>query len=282
MVTEANVPGFQERFAEIGGSRMRYFVAGDGEPLVLVHGLGGGASNWVELAPALAERRRVLVPDLPGHGGSAPLAGQPSMDDFADSVARLAEHEGMLPAAVVGHSFGAMVAVRLAVLRPDDVNGLVLAALPGISSAGRLRQVMLVVVGLVRPGRVVTRFRGQIARAAWLRYPTFGYWLVADPAALSPAAVEGFLAPQALHTDTWSASRALAVADPRPELDGVCCPALVLWGASDTLVPVEDGIEYARRLHAPLRSIPDCGHLLIGERPDACLHAIRDFLDGGG
>src|SRR5207248_10844269 len=120
------------------------------------------------LAAALAKERRVLVPDLPGHGGSAPLAGQPGMDDFADSVGQLAEHEGMLPAAVVGHSFGAMVALRLAVLRPDDVVGLVLAALPGISSAGRLRQIMLVVVGLIRPGRVVTRFRGRIARVAWL------------------------------------------------------------------------------------------------------------------
>ena len=261
---------------------MRYFIAGEGEPLLLLHGLGGGAANWVELAAALAEERRVLVPDLPGHGGSAPLAGQPSMDDFAECAGRLAQYEGMVPAAVVGHSFGALVALRLALLRPDQVTSVVLAALPGISSAGRLRQVMLVVVGLIRPGRVATRFRSRIARTSLLRYPTFGYWLVADPAALSPAAVEGFLAPQALHTDTWSASRALAVADPRTELESVRCPALVLWGASDTLVPVEDGIEFARRLRAPLRTIPDCGHLLIGERPDVCLDAIRDFLDGRG
>jgi 3-oxoadipate enol-lactonase len=259
---------------------MRYFAAGEGEPLLLLHGLGGGAANWVELAPALAEERRVLVPDLPGHGGSAPLAGQPSMDDFAECAGRLAEYEGMVPAAVVGHSFGALVALRLALLRPDQVTSVVLAALPGISSAGRLRQVMLAIVGLIRPGRVATRFRSRIARTSLLRYPTFGYWLVADPAALSPTAVEGFLAPQALHTDTWSASRALAVADPRTELERVRCPALVLWGASDMLVPVEDGIEFARRLRAPLRTIPDCGHLLIGERPDACLDAIRDFLDG--
>jgi pimeloyl-ACP methyl ester carboxylesterase len=44
-------------------------------------------------------------------------------------------------------------------------------------------------------------------------------------------------------------------------------------------VPIDDGFEYARRLRAPLRTIADCGHLLIGERPEACAHAIGEFLD---
>jgi pimeloyl-ACP methyl ester carboxylesterase len=278
-VTEANLPGFQARFAEIRGTRMRYFVAGTGEPLLLVHGLGGGASNWVHVAPALAEERRVLVPDLPGHAGSAPLSGPGSMSAYADCVAELAELEGMLPAPVVGHSFGALLALRIAMRRPDDITGVVLAGSAGISSTQRLRQAMLIIVGLIKPGRIVTRFRDQVARMAVLRQLTFGYWLVADPEALAPDAVEGFLAPQALHSDTWTASRSLAVDDSRMELEAVRCPVLVLWGAADRLVPVEDGVEYARRLRAPLRTIPDCGHLLIGERPDACLEAIRDFLN---
>jgi pimeloyl-ACP methyl ester carboxylesterase len=53
-----------------------------------------------------------------------------------------------------------------------------------------------------------------------------------------------------------------------------------VWGARDAQVFVDDAFEYARRLRAPLRTIADCGHLLIAERPDACLAAIRDFLDG--
>ena len=175
------LPAPFDEFGLVSARRMQNvdlaLVAGEGEPLLLLHGLGGGAANWVELAAALAEERRVLVPDLPGHGGSAPLAGQPSMDDFAECAGRLAEYEGMVPAAVVGHSFGALVALRLALLRPDQVTSVVLAALPGISSAGRLRQVMLVVVGFIRPGRVATRFRSRIARTSLLRYPTFGYWL---------------------------------------------------------------------------------------------------------
>jgi pimeloyl-ACP methyl ester carboxylesterase len=65
--------------------------------------------------------------------------------------------------------------------------------------------------------------------------------------------------------------------DPRPDLERVSCPALVLWGARDAQLPLEDAFEYSRRLGAPLRVIADCGHLSIGERPDAVLDGIRDF-----
>jgi pimeloyl-ACP methyl ester carboxylesterase len=78
------------------------------------------------------------------------------------------------------------------------------------------------------------------------------------------------------------AGKALLATDPRIDLDRVTCPCLCLWGASDNWVRVEDGIEYARRLRAPLRTIAGCGHLLIGERPDACLAAIREFVDSLG
>ena len=65
--------GFEPHVAEIGGIRTRYWVGGEGAPLVLVHGLAGAAYNFTELAPVLARRRRVLLPDLPGHGGTAAL-----------------------------------------------------------------------------------------------------------------------------------------------------------------------------------------------------------------
>ena len=68
-MTYAKPPGLEERTAEVRAVRMRYFVGGAGPPLVLVHGLGGAASNWNGLVPALARRHRVLVPDLPGQGG---------------------------------------------------------------------------------------------------------------------------------------------------------------------------------------------------------------------
>src|SRR5437764_14294957 len=113
MDAKGELPGFEERFAEARGCRLRYLVAGEGERLVLVHGLGGAASNWVALAPLLLPGRRVLVPELPGHGGSAPLPGTPGLEAYAESLCVLLEREGA--SALVGHSFGAAVALRLAV-----------------------------------------------------------------------------------------------------------------------------------------------------------------------
>jgi pimeloyl-ACP methyl ester carboxylesterase len=262
----------------VRGTRIRYFVGGEGPSLVLVHGLGGAASNWVELTPALVRRYRVLALDLPGHGGSAPLPAAESLTPFADVVVAVAEREALLPAGIVGHSLGGVVALRLALRHPDAVEALLLAASAGISSGTRAREVAVTTLVLTRPARLAAPFRRLIARHAWLRYLVFGFFEVSDPAALSPAAVDGFLAGPALHTDVLSAGRALVADDPRVDLGAVRCPCLVLAGARDRMVPVEDAVEYARRLRAPLRIVPDCGHLVIGERPDACVEAIDELL----
>jgi pimeloyl-ACP methyl ester carboxylesterase len=275
-------PSFEERFADLKDVRLRYYVGGEGPSLVLVHGLGGAASNWVAVAPRLAERLRVLVPDLPGHGGSSPLPAAASLDPFAERVRELAEREEMLPAAVVGHSFGGLVALRLALGRAEDVRALVLAGSAGVSTATRRVERLLTLAAFVRPGRLYSRHRALVARSTALRYLVFGYWGASDPGALTPEVVEGFLAGPSLHTDTATAARVLVKDDPRVELDLVRCPTLVLWGARDHQVPVDDAFEYARRLRAELRVVADCGHLLIGERPDACTTAIEDFLDGIG
>jgi len=274
--------GFEERELDWRGSRLRYAIGGGGPPLVLVHGLGGTIENWRALAPPLASRHRVIVPDLPGHGGSAPLPEARDVDALAEAVLGVADAEATRGAVWIGHSLGGVVALRAAVLRPDAVRGLVLAAAAGIGSASRAAQVTLTVLGVARPGRLIAPFRHSWARSRLGRRAAFGWWGVADPDALDPELAEAFLVGPAHHTDTRQARRALLVSDPRTELDRVTCPCLCLWGATDTWVRVEDGMEYARRLRAPLRTIAGCGHLLIGERPDACLAAISDFVDSLG
>jgi pimeloyl-ACP methyl ester carboxylesterase len=281
-MTDAKLAGLQERFADLKGVRMRYFVGGQGSPLVLVHGLGGAAANWTELAPLLARRHRLLVPDLPGHGGSTALPAVSGLEPFADRVALLAEREGMLPAPVVGHSLGGMVVLRLALRHPQAVTGLVLAASAGLSIGNVWGRNLLSVFTAVRPGRVAARHRNWVARSRLLRRFVFGFVSVADPAGLTDEAVEGFLAAQLLHTDVDSAWQALRADDPRQELEGVRCPVLVLWGADDVQLPLDDAFEYTRRLRARLRVIPGCGHLLIGERADACDRALADFLRDRG
>jgi pimeloyl-ACP methyl ester carboxylesterase len=274
--------GFRTHVAEIRGIRTEYWIGGSGPPVVLVHGLGGAAVNFTELAPLLARRHRVLVPDLPGHGGTSPLPQVEGIGDLAAHVAAVAESEGMLPAAVLGYSMGGLVALRLAVDRLQAVSGLALVAPAGIVSTTRRARIWVGIVGVIRPARAVARFRGLIARRRNLRTLAFGYWGAADPSALSSEAVLGFLEGPPRHTDVGPAGWALVRDDPRQDLDRVGCPALLVWGARDRLVPLGDGFEYARRLRCPIRTIPAAGHLLVGEEPKACAEILLGFLHGIG
>jgi 3-oxoadipate enol-lactonase len=274
-VTDATIllEGLEERLYERRGAVIRTFEGGEGPPLLLVHGFGGAAWNFSELAPLLPGRR-LIIPDLPGHGASSPLPA-PTLAGFADVLAGLIEG----PTDVLGHSLGGVVALRLAERHPALVRRLVLAAAAGISSSTRWAEVTIALTGIVQPGRIAGRRVGLVARSRRLRKLVFGGFEVANPDLLTERAVHGFLRGPTMHTDALGAGLALVADDPRQDLDRVRCPVLVLWGARDMQVPLEDGFEYARRLGAPLRVIADCGHLLIGERPDVCARAVLEFTD---
>jgi pimeloyl-ACP methyl ester carboxylesterase len=272
-VTDATIllPGLEERRYEQRGATIRTFAGGEGPPLMLVHGFGGAAWNFSELAPLLPGRR-LIIPDLPGHGGSTPLPA-PTLAGFADVLAGLLDG----PSDVLGHSLGGVVALRLAERHPQLVRSLVLAAPAGISSSTRVAEATIALTGIVQPGRIAGRRVGLVARSRRLRRLVFGGFEVANADLLTERAVHGFLRGPTMHTDALGAGLALVADDPRRDLDRVRCPVLVLWGARDRQVPLEDGFEYARRLRAPLRVIADCGHLLIGERPDVCARAVLEF-----
>jgi pimeloyl-ACP methyl ester carboxylesterase len=278
MDAKVEIPGFEERFVDARGCRLRYLVAGEGEPLLLVHGLGGAAANWVALAPLLLPGRRVLVPELPGHGGSSPLPAAPSLNAYADRLALLLEPR----AALIGHSLGGAITLRLAIRRPELVSRLVMAGAAGISSGTRQARYALTMTGLIKPGKRIAPYRRQVARSPLLKTLVFGRWGASDPPALRPEIAEAFLSGPARHTDTVSAAKALVREDSRSDLDRVQCPLMLLWGARDHQLPIDDAFDYARRLRAPLRAIADCGHLLIGERPEACADAIGSFLSRDG
>jgi 3-oxoadipate enol-lactonase len=278
MDAKVELAGFEERFVDARGCRLRYLVAGEGEPLLLVHGLGGAASNWLALAPLLLPGRRLLVPELPGHGGSSALPAAPSLSAYADRIALLLDG----PTAVVGHSLGGAITLRLAIRHPGLVSALVLAGAAGISSGTRQARYALTMTGLLKPGKRIAPYRRRVARSASLKTLVLGRWGASDPPALPPEIAEAFLAGPAYHTDTVSAAKALVRDDPRSDLDRVRCPVLLLWGARDHQLPIGDAFDYARRLRAPLRTIADCGHLLIGERPEACADAIESFLSRDG
>lgn len=281
MMTEGKhrLNGFADRELVVDGVRLCYAVGGHAGPsVVLVHGLGGTVENWRAVAPALAQRHRVLVPDLPGHGHSAALPEAAHLDVLADAVFAMAEAEKIEHAVWIGHSLGGTVALRAAVCRPEAVRGVVLAAAAGIGSSTRLGRVTVTLMGLVQPGKAIGPHRAAWAQSRWGRRAVFGWWGVADADALEPELAAALLEGPAHHTKTRQAGRALLATDPLGEVDQIACAVLILWGASDKWVKLDDGFEYARRLGASVRTIAGCGHLLIGERPEVCVAAIEEFV----
>lgn len=253
---------------------VHYEVGGAGQPLLLLHGLAGASGNWCEVLPALLERYRVIAVDLPGHGRSGALPRGATTADFSASVAGVLEAESVDGALVAGHSFGGLVALRLAQLRPELVRGLLLVSPAGIASSTRTSQTLVLVAAAARPARLAAVFRHRLAHRAWYRRAVFRPWFVSDAVALSPRATHGLLGAQRAHVDTRTAGRAMVADDPRADLAGVACPVLLLWGARDAQLPLEDAFEYARRLRAQLRLVADCGHLVIVERPGAVVDAL--------
>src|SRR3954470_10248706 len=160
MLDNPFLPGFTARYCDVKSARLRVFEAGQGPVIALLHGLGGAASNWTAVAPALAERARVVVPELPGHGGSAALpAPVPTLDAYADRVVGVLD----APSVVAGHSLGGLVALRLAGRAPQLVRGVVLAGSAGISSGTRRSQRALAVTSLIQPGKRIAPLRHLVS-----------------------------------------------------------------------------------------------------------------------
>lgn len=131
-----------ERTIEVGRRRIFVTEAGQGEPVVLLHGGGPGAtgvSNFSRNIDALAEKFRVIVPDMPGYGQSTKDIDQSDpFGDLALFVRGLLDELGIERAHLIGNSYGGAAALRLAMDRPDKVNKLVLLGPGGIGTTRAL------------------------------------------------------------------------------------------------------------------------------------------------
>jgi 3-oxoadipate enol-lactonase len=108
------------------GRPLHYLERGNGEPLVLIHGLGSNGADWALQVPALAGRFRIIAPDLPGSGHSARPRRGCSIAGFADALWSLANHLGESRLNLVGFSLGGAVALEMALQRPAGVARLAL------------------------------------------------------------------------------------------------------------------------------------------------------------
>ena len=117
-------------YAEVNGLRMYYEVHGEGRPLVLLHGAYMTVEAMGSILPGLAETRRVIVPEMQGHGRTADIDRPIAYEGMADDVAALLRHLEIEEADAFGYSMGGGVALQLAIRHPGSVRRLVAASAP--------------------------------------------------------------------------------------------------------------------------------------------------------
>ena len=153
--------GWAEHWLARPQGRLRFVLAGQGPPLVLCHGFIGSAENFETWVPVLAASRTLVMPDLPGFGGSDPLPGRHRSRALASEVRALADHLGLQSYEAAGLCLGAAVALELVAAEPSRVTRLLLHT------------------PLLAPAMLSRPFRLQVAAAARL-----GPWPIAAISAI--------------------------------------------------------------------------------------------------
>src|SRR5689334_22241625 len=138
---------FDEWQIELHGHRVIYRIAGDGPPVVLIHGMVNSSKHWERVALRLAERYTVVAPDLLGHGDSAAVPGDYSLGAPACSIRDLLTTIGIERATIVGHSLGGGIAMVFFYQFPQRVERLAL-----VSSGGLGHEVSPMLRGAALPG----------------------------------------------------------------------------------------------------------------------------------
>lgn len=230
--------------------------------LVFIHGSGDSARCWSELIPLVRwAPERVVALDLPGHGARAdePLPAQPTISAYAGLVRATLDARGIRRAIVVGHSLGGAIALRLALDAPDLVEGFAL-----VGSGARLR----VLPALLEAARTDPTGTGhQLVRLGYA--PNHQEMADAYFASMPPVARDA-LAQDLTACDAF---------DVMAELDGVTQRALVIVGSEDRLTPPKYAQYSAEHLpRATLVVVPEAGHYVQREAPDAVAAALNEWL----
>jgi pimeloyl-ACP methyl ester carboxylesterase len=266
--------------ARIDGVSLYWVERGDGggaTPVVLLHGLYDSHRTWKRVDEALARDRRVLMPDLPGHG----LSGRPdasyTLAWYAHVVARWIETLGLERVDVVGHSFGGGVAQMLLLECPERIRRLVLVASGGlgreIRPVLRLASVPIVVETFGQP------FMGFGTRLALRTGNGFSRQDIQELAFLNakPGSARAF-ARTVRDIIDWRGQRR-AFFERAHELRELP-PIAAFWGDRDKVIPIAHGRTFAKSLDGVVFvTFEGCGHYLHREQPDVFARALREFLD---
>lgn len=247
-----------------------YEMSGDGEPLVLIHGLGSSSRDWELQIPAFSAQHKVIAIDLRGHGRSDKPAGPYSIPLFAADTARLMEVLNIPAAHIVGLSLGGMVAFQLAVSWPAFVQSLVIVnSGPEFivrTARERLllmqRQLMVRCMGMKRFGKFLGHRLFPKPDQERLRRHLAERIAENDPRAYREAL-------RAM-TAGWSVER---------HLKDLHCPTLVIAAAGD-YTPVAHKAAYVAKLpQAELLVIQDSRHATPADQPAEFNKAVLNFIE---
>jgi pimeloyl-ACP methyl ester carboxylesterase len=269
---------------ETDGLPIRYLAAGEGPPLVLLHGAGDNSLDWRWVIPDLAATHRVYAPDLPGSPDSARPDAAYSPTFFERFAVGFLDALGIGRATFVGNSLGGLIALRLALSEPARVRALVLVDSAGLGSAVNpaFTSVNIPLLGEAAMPFWWTRV-GAYQRAWGRTALLFTHsprsvpreWLAEQcRLARSPGYLEAHLT--VLRTLVSPLGQREVLVDRLPTLK---IPTLLVWGERDRVFPCSQAKRAVARLQeGSLALIPDCGHMPHVECPDRFLGALDGFL----
>jgi pimeloyl-ACP methyl ester carboxylesterase len=278
------IPGVSHHYVMVDGVRYHYAEAGEGEPLVLLHGFPQNWYMWREVMPELAKHYRVIAPDMRGAGWTEAPAGGYGKEQLADEIAHFMDAVGAPKARVMGHDWGGFVGFQLALRHPDKVSQYLALNIatpwPNEDARGELWKLAYQPI-LAAP----------LLGAALLRRKTFiksMLWAASHVRPWSDIDVEMFAAPfrDRAHSQAGSAMYATFVAHELvPWLRGkyrtqrLEPETLLLVGEHDAVIrpSIIAGYErYSRDMRHEY--IPGAGHFLAEERPDVVIDRALEFF----
>lgn len=257
------------RHVEVDGSQIVYQRKGDGPPVVFLHGFFGDHRVWRRQFE-LADEYTVVAWDAPGCGGSAVPPPTFGMPEYADTLAKFIHALGLERPHVVGNSFGATLALELALRHPAIPRSLVVA--DGYAGWS----------GSFAPEVVAERLKQSLPDLELPAEQVVARWMPGFVTTSAPASTidELGVIVSDFNADGMRVMiRALAVADLRDALPRIATPALLIWGDQDVRSP----LTVAKDLHARIAGsrlvvIAGAGHLSHMEAPDRFNYEVRSFL----
>jgi 3-oxoadipate enol-lactonase len=250
--------------------RLAVEVEGDGEPVVMIHGLGGSTNTFTPLLSAFARRRRVRF-DLPGSARSRAGEDTLSIATYVDAVRRAMAEAKVQSAHFVAHSMGTIVAQHCAVAEPAAVKSLALFG-PLLAPPDQAR-------ANIRARAARARAEGMRGIADALVQASLSH----ETRAKNPVAV-AFVRESLMAQDPEGYAKSCeALADMQPaDVARISCPALLVTGDQDAVSTAQSVRMMGQKISASrVEVLRGCGHWTPVEKADECIALLRQFYETG-